>query len=277
MEENPQVSISAARVEIETEVAALREALSRHQQTIADLCCELEEERAAAASATDEAMSMILRLQREKADAQMEARQFKRLAEEKMLHDQQELEDLEDKLFVRERAIQAYRRRLIRLGADLNCADLEEESEPSISPENLDYPPLKCCDGGKEQDLVSEREHLMNLGRRMDDLETEKKIAVEMEEEDRIYTVDTIHRDDPPEEDKVSIKKLYKRLEALEADRESMRRAIVSMRTDKAQLFLLKEIAQNLYQEKAISKSRSECSVFVSVIKVSSSFSLYDH
>ena len=96
--------------------------------------------------------------------------------------------------------------------------------------------------------------------RRMDDLETEKKIAVEMEEEDRIYTVDTIHRDDPPEEDKVSIQKLYKRLEALEAGRESMRRAIVSMRTDKAQLFLLKEIAQNLYQEKAMSKSRSECS-----------------
>ena len=43
---------------------------------------------------------------------------------------------------------------------------------------------------------------------RMDDLETEKKIAVEMEKADRIYTVDTIYRDEPPEEDKVSIQKL---------------------------------------------------------------------
>ena len=45
------------------------------------------------------------------------------------------------------------------------------------------------------------------------------------------------------------IKKLYMRLQALEADRESMRQAIISMRTEKAQLVLLKEIAQQLCKE----------------------------
>ena len=41
--------------------------------------------------AANETMSMILRLQREKAEVQMEARQFKRFSEEKMSHDAQEI------------------------------------------------------------------------------------------------------------------------------------------------------------------------------------------
>nr|XP_025883900.1 myosin-binding protein 7 isoform X1 [Solanum lycopersicum]XP_025883901.1 myosin-binding protein 7 isoform X1 [Solanum lycopersicum]XP_025883902.1 myosin-binding protein 7 isoform X1 [Solanum lycopersicum]XP_025883903.1 myosin-binding protein 7 isoform X1 [Solanum lycopersicum] len=45
------------------------------------------------------------------------------------------------------------------------------------------------------------------------------------------------------------VTKLYLRLQALDADRESMRQAIISMRTDKAQLILLKEIAQQWCKE----------------------------
>ncbi|XP_010498177.1 PREDICTED: myosin-binding protein 7-like [Camelina sativa] len=45
------------------------------------------------------------------------------------------------------------------------------------------------------------------------------------------------------------ITKLYMRLQALEADRESMKQALVSMRTEKAQMVLLKEIAQHLSKE----------------------------
>jgi hypothetical protein len=41
------------------------------------------------------------------------------------------------------------------------------------------------------------------------------------------------------------------RLEALEADRESMRQALVAMRTEKAQLVLLREIAQQLAMDGA--------------------------
>uniref|UniRef100_A0A7N0V440 GTD-binding domain-containing protein n=1 Tax=Kalanchoe fedtschenkoi TaxID=63787 RepID=A0A7N0V440_KALFE len=73
-------SLPVARVQIENECTALREIVSSQQETIQELLAELDEERNAAASAANEAMSMILRLQREKAEIQMEARQFKRFA-----------------------------------------------------------------------------------------------------------------------------------------------------------------------------------------------------
>ncbi|RVW96398.1 Myosin-binding protein 7 [Vitis vinifera] len=93
---------------------------------------------------------------------------------------------------------------------------------------------------------------------------------------DRVYTIDSIHKGTPyssvteskpafgicddyvttPRESlnqadvgDPEFKKLYTRLQALEADRESMRQAIISMRTDKAQMFLLREIAQHLCKE----------------------------
>ncbi|KAG2241577.1 hypothetical protein Bca52824_096441 [Brassica carinata] len=92
--------------------------------------------------------------------------------------------------------------------------------------------------------------------------------------DDRVYTIDSVHhsvsqsdaseqkyyKDDTaddgygenlnqPELSDPGITKLYMRLQALEADRESMRQAIVSMRTEKAQMVLLKEIAQHLSKD----------------------------
>ncbi|KAF2558030.1 hypothetical protein F2Q68_00017012 [Brassica cretica] len=52
------------------------------------------------------------------------------------------------------------------------------------------------------------------------------------------------------------IEKLYTRLQALEADRESLRHTIVSMRTNKAQLVLLKEIAKETVTTSRWTKSR---------------------
>ncbi|KAL2534519.1 Myosin-binding protein 7 [Abeliophyllum distichum] len=93
---------------------------------------------------------------------------------------------------------------------------------------------------------------------------------------DRVYTIDSVHQEAPynglmepkasvgmgddymttPRESlnysdvkDLEIQKLYARLQALEADRESMRQAIISIGTDKAQFVLLKEIAQNLCKE----------------------------
>ncbi|KAJ8754514.1 hypothetical protein K2173_005675 [Erythroxylum novogranatense] len=136
-------------------------------QTIQDLSSELEEERNASCSAANEAMPMILRLQREKAEIQMEARQFKRFAEEKTVHDQQESLALEDLSYKREQTIQsltcevqAYKHRMMSFG--LTEAEVELELErverftlscnPSSS-ENIDpqfefpecyYPPMEC-------------------------------------------------------------------------------------------------------------------------------------
>lgn len=384
-----------ARVEIGNECNALRETVSSQQQTIQDLITELEEERNASSSAANEAMSMILRLQREKAEVQMEARQFKRFAEEKMAHDQEEMLALEDLLYKREQTIQsltcevqAYKHRMMSFGLTEAEADGDKDMSRNTSmTENLEgqfefppyeiYPPLKCNlnestayqDGDDETADVEKyafgetpraRDQLKDLEYRINQLEKSprtippdgeffgtknvlEKVIVgqspkrprhlrkfstdspssffavgkemgpdyyadspkfgssfkktefsHLEENsnlrkmdnasefgddvsDRVYTIDSIHQqasangvmdakapigiggDDfmstprdslnHPNVKDLEIQKLYARLHALEADRESMRQAIISIGTDKAQLVLLKEIAQNLCKD----------------------------
>ncbi|XVE75821.1 hypothetical protein DITRI_Ditri12bG0122600 [Diplodiscus trichospermus] len=380
---------SNARVQIENECAALRETVSSQQAAIQDLYTELEEERNASSSAATEAMSMILKLQREKAEIQMEARQFKRFAEEKMAHDQQEITALEDLLYKREQAIQAltcevqaYKHRMMSYGLTEAEAEGEKDGQIQNVAENFgalvdfpayDYPPLKCNLNENPGDDVEDvekyafgetphaREHLRNLEHRifqmernpsssqlsqldgdfpgtknvfekvivghsprrprhsrrfstdssnsfmakeinseftgdsprfntsfkkmefvseMDEISSSRKMenASELGDDmsDRVYTIDSVHNGVPyngtpepkpgvgicddyasspretfnlPEVSDPDIKKLYMRLQSLEADRESMRQAIISMRTEKAQLVLLKEIAQHLCKE----------------------------
>lgn len=385
-----------ARVEVENECMALRETVSSQQQTIQDLIMELDEERNASASAANEAMSMILRLQREKAEVHMEARQFKRFAEEKMAHDQQEALAFEDLLYKREQTIQsltceihAYKHRLMSFGLTESEADGEKGASQNASMiENLEgqydfpsyemYPPLKCNesqaypDGDDETadiypfgETPRSRYELKDFEYRLNELEQSprtiepdreyfgtknmlEKIIVgqsprrpkhlrklstdssnsqfaikEMGPEfaadspkfagsfkktvfshldlnpnfvkvdnasevgddvnDRVYTIDSIHQgsaDNGVMDHKASVgsvyddytksprdslnhsdvmdlemQKLYARLQALEADRESMRQALISVGTDKAQLVLLKEIAENLCKEMAPAKA----------------------
>ncbi|PKA64035.1 hypothetical protein AXF42_Ash005047 [Apostasia shenzhenica] len=327
---------AVARVEIENEAAALREALGSHQLSIQELHAELEEERAAASTAAAEAMSMILRLQREKAEAQMDARQFKRVAEEKMAHDQQEIALLEDLLFKRDQAvqslsceIQAYRHRLLSYGvnpspSEPNSPDGTEEMTPNGAACNDFYPPLRCESSGfpvnvtlaasdpdnKNSSGNTPRERLQRLpsvvmekgvvglghsprwGQRslrrlsmdsfgscsfrqelgnhefpvMVDGSAEAGAGGRDDMSDRIYTIDAIHGVDGMHDELMStprefmgrteagggnvdheeIKRLYLRLQALEADRESMRQVIMSMGKDEAQMVLLREIAKQL-------------------------------
>ncbi|XVF76023.1 hypothetical protein PTKIN_Ptkin13bG0234300 [Pterospermum kingtungense] len=401
---------SNARVQIENECAALRETVSSQQASIQDLYTELEEERNASSSAATEAMSMILKLQREKAEIQMEARQFKRFSEEKMAHDQQEIIVLEDLLYKREQAIQsltcevqAYKHRMMSYGLTESEAEGEKDEQIRNMVENFgaqvdlpafDYPPLKCNLNENPGDDIEDVEkypfgetphagdHLKNLEQRIYQMERNpsssqlsqldgdfpatknvlEKVIVghsprrprhsrrlstdssnsfrvkdigseftsdsprfnfgsprfnigsprfnfnsprfntsfkkmefvsEVDEtsssrrmdnasevgddmSDRVYTIDSIHNGVPynrtsepkpgvgtyddyastpretfnmPDVCDPDVKKLYMRLQSLEADRESMRQAIISMRTDKAQLVLLKEIAQHLCKE----------------------------
>ncbi|CAJ2661740.1 unnamed protein product [Trifolium pratense] len=122
-------------------VSLLTQAVSGHQKAIEDLYSELEEERNAASSAANETMSMILRLQTEKAELEMEARQFKRFVEERACYDEQEILALEELLDKREQTIhlltceiQAYKHRLMSNGLS---TELELEGD-------YEYPPLKC-------------------------------------------------------------------------------------------------------------------------------------
>lgn len=394
----PGLDIShVAKVEISNECVALREMVTNQQTAIVDLSIELEEERSASSTAANEAMSMILRLQREKAEIQMEARQFKRFAEEKMAHDGHEIGALEDLLYKREQSIQslmcevrAYKHRMLSYG--LTEAEVEgvkgdsprnhsvgENSDSHYEIPTYNYPPLKCNSSSADQsssdvendtvdvekyalcDTPTSQDHLKDLENRINQLENspkhnrtdvdffgtktvfekvivghsprrcqhirrfstessssyfatvreagsdvvndspesrtaDKLDCIDSEKlsnlktadnasevgddmSDRVYTIiDSIHNEasyDEVRDPKASITiceeytntpreslntadardpeitKLYLRLQALEADRESMRQALISMRTDKAQLVLLKEIAQQFCKDKS--------------------------
>ncbi|KAL6842223.1 hypothetical protein ACP4OV_027871 [Aristida adscensionis] len=114
--------------EEEGEVAALREALRRQAAAVEELQAELEEERQAAASGADEALAMILRLQAEKAAERMEAEQFRRVAEERIQHDEDTLAFLKAVVFHQEMEISSLNRRLLAVHA------AGEGSDDPLSP-----------------------------------------------------------------------------------------------------------------------------------------------
>ncbi|KAG9130591.1 hypothetical protein Leryth_011849 [Lithospermum erythrorhizon] len=79
----------------EFDVLKLRKMVKIERGRANKACLDLEKERLAAATASEEAMSMILRLQTEKSLIELEAKQYRRLAEEKQLHDQEVINSLQ--------------------------------------------------------------------------------------------------------------------------------------------------------------------------------------
>lgn len=84
-------------------IKVLEQALEEEHTSRAALYLELEKERNAAATAADEALAMILRLQEEKASIEMQARQYQRIIEEKTAYDAEEMDILKEILLRRER------------------------------------------------------------------------------------------------------------------------------------------------------------------------------
>lgn len=161
------------------EVAALKEALYAQHQLMQKLCVELEVEREASTTAVNEALSMILRLQGEKAVEKMEANQYRRVTEEKMHHAEQSLAVFEELLYRKEMEIaslffqlEAYKHKLLSLGfIDL---DIGEAKFPKNRPLHEGYyhldevgvwktvgqslsPPVKCCKGSNSMEQCVER------------------------------------------------------------------------------------------------------------------------
>ncbi|KAK4415182.1 Myosin-binding protein 7 [Sesamum alatum] len=122
----------------QAEISALKETLCDQQKLLQKLYNELDAEREASASAASEALSVILRLQGEKAAVQMEAEQYKRLAEEKICHAEESFAIIEDIIYQKEMEVaaldyqvQSYRYKLISMGCvDPGVGDLKY-------PENL--------------------------------------------------------------------------------------------------------------------------------------------
>ncbi|CAI0420231.1 unnamed protein product [Linum tenue] len=79
----------------EFDVLALRRLVRKERRRAVAAQLELEKERMAAASATDEAMAMILRLQNEKSSAEMDAKQYRRMAEQKQEYDQEVIQSFQ--------------------------------------------------------------------------------------------------------------------------------------------------------------------------------------
>ncbi|XP_011079367.1 uncharacterized protein LOC105162896 [Sesamum indicum] len=122
----------------EVDVSALKDTLCAQQELLQKLYKELDAEREASASAASEALSVILRLQGEKAAVKMEAEQYKRLSEEKICHAEESLEIFEDIIYQKEMElasldyqVQAYRYKLLSIGYnDLGVGEVK-------FPENL--------------------------------------------------------------------------------------------------------------------------------------------
>lgn len=125
-----------AETDIGNELNALREALRSQHQAIEQLQSELEEERNASASAADETLAMILRLQKEKAEVRMEASQYKRFAEGKFAHDQEELMSFENLLYRKDQAVRALEFELLSFKHRMLSLGFEEFEDANIrSPE----------------------------------------------------------------------------------------------------------------------------------------------
>ncbi|CAH2077423.1 unnamed protein product, partial [Thlaspi arvense] len=114
----------------------LRIALYERKEVVERLQDELNAEREASSTSANEAMSMILRLQGEKAELAMEAAQYKRMVEEEMSHAEMSFALLEDFIYQKEiettaleRQVEAYRSQLLSLGySDLNSLDDQDEN-----------------------------------------------------------------------------------------------------------------------------------------------------
>lgn len=154
-ENNGEEKISSLDVELESDarealvdgdyintISVLEQALDEEHSARASLYVELEKERNAAATAADETMAMILRLQEEKAFIEMQARQYQRMIEEKSAYDAEEMSILKEILLRREREIlylekefEAYRQMInpvydqLEEDSDLMLSELSETTE----------------------------------------------------------------------------------------------------------------------------------------------------
>ncbi|XP_052190387.1 uncharacterized protein LOC127800037 [Diospyros lotus] len=123
-------------------ITILEEALEEERAARAALYLELEKERSAAATAADEAMAMILRLQEEKASIEMEARQYQRMIEEKSAYDAEEMDILKEILVRRER--------------EKHVLEMEVEAyRQLIYDENQQLPDVQCVMNTQRGELTS--------------------------------------------------------------------------------------------------------------------------
>lgn len=118
------------------DVMSLRKMVKEERQRYNAACAEIEQEQGAAASAAEEAMAMILRLQSEKSAVEIQAKQFRRVVEQKQEYDLEVIESLrwtvvqvESQKNLLERQLGVLRERLRQFVNDQEIQQLQEEQE----------------------------------------------------------------------------------------------------------------------------------------------------
>ncbi|XP_010235162.1 myosin-binding protein 3 [Brachypodium distachyon] len=117
----------------ENESAQLQRAIFAQYIMMKKLFKELEEEKEASATAASAALSMIRKLQKEKEAERMEAWQYKRIAEERMIHNDRAMEIVKEvmqqkelEIYYLRNQLQVYKQRLLDVGID-DC-DISDET-----------------------------------------------------------------------------------------------------------------------------------------------------
>ncbi|XP_066332619.1 myosin-binding protein 7-like [Miscanthus floridulus] len=247
--------------ELEAAAARLRGEKEAAEEAARGLRLELDAERASAETAASEAMLMIERLQREKAAAQMEARQFKRYAEGR---EDREREVQEDLASLSDLAA-SYHSRLQSHGIDPDSFTDEEEDEESYEEvgaedvEQVDMTGHEVERNARDSSSGMEVKAMVVGNDRdgeeeEDDEEEEPSSPVEKEFE---YTVDVTCASTTKPATSVVAEYvgdgnsggLYARVEALEADRVALRREIAALQAERAQLVMAREMARRLCWE----------------------------
>jgi len=104
------------------------------EEARAELQRELEKERSAAASGAEEAMAMILRLQKEKSALEIEARQQRCTADERCAFYEDEVEELREIVLVRDREARALRKEVDAYRRFLGLGPAEDGEETGHAP-----------------------------------------------------------------------------------------------------------------------------------------------
>ncbi|TKY71525.1 Myosin-binding protein 3 [Spatholobus suberectus] len=127
------------------DVTSLRRMVKAERQRHNAACAEIEKERGAAASAAEEAMAMILRLQSEKSAVEIQAKQFRRVVEQRQEYDQEVMESLRwtvvqvgSQKNLLERQLGVFRERLRQFVNDREIEQLQQEGTGSVSDDDDD-------------------------------------------------------------------------------------------------------------------------------------------
>ncbi|TVU41492.1 hypothetical protein EJB05_15018, partial [Eragrostis curvula] len=232
--------------ELEAAVARLRGEKEAAERAAAALRAELEAERGAAATAASEAMTMIARLQREKAAAMIEARAFRRVAEGRACRDR----ELQDQLAVAAGLAASYQALLRAHGIDPDDDEDDDDGEYGKEEEDVD------SRGGETEAkgvVVAEKPSPSPSPPSVEE-EFEYKYAVDVR--CAAVTKAAVVAEERAVAGADVARALCARVEALEADSAAMRREVAALRADRAQVAVLaREVARRLCREAATARA----------------------